>query len=48
MIAFLKRNGYNLVANVNEQERIILKLAKGEMKRSALTDWIQEHIAPRT
>ncbi len=47
MIAFLKRNGYNLVANVNEQERIILKLAKREMERSELTDWIHEHIVTR-
>jgi death-on-curing protein len=47
MIAFLKRNGYNLIANVNEQERVILKLAKGEMERAELTDWIQQHIVPR-
>ncbi len=47
MIAFLKRNGYNLIANVNDQERVILKLAKGEMERSELTEWIQQYIATR-
>jgi death-on-curing protein len=47
MIAFLKRNGYNLIANVSEQERVMLKLAKGEMARAELTEWIEQHILPR-
>lgn len=47
MMSFLKRNGANLIANVNEQERVILKLAKREMERAELTDWIREHIVPR-
>lgn len=47
MIAFLKRNGHNLIANVDEQERVILKLAKGDMERSEFTEWIQQHIVSR-
>ncbi len=44
MTAFLKRSGYNLIANVSEQEHVMLKLAKGEMTRAELTEWIEQHI----
>lgn len=47
MTAFLKRNGYNLIANVSEQEHVMLKLAKGEMTRAELTEWIEQHIVQR-
>jgi death on curing protein len=37
-----------LVANgVNEQERVILSVAAGEMEREAFVEWLRGHIRPR-
>ena len=39
-------NGNELRALVDDQERIILELAAGQLSRDAFLKWVQEHIAP--
>jgi death-on-curing protein len=41
MELFLLYNGYEIVASVDEQERVILAVASSTMTRAQLTDWIQ-------
>ena len=36
-------NGQELVVDVNEQERLFLTLAAGEIERQELVDWITQH-----
>lgn len=47
MEVFLLLNGHEIAASVDEQEQIIMRLAAGEMKRSAFTEWLQAHIVAR-
>jgi death-on-curing protein len=47
MEAFLILNGYEIDASVDEQERIILQLAAGELKRKAFTEWLRAHAVER-
>lgn len=44
METFLVMNGYELACSVDEQERVILSLAAGELKRESLTEWIRAHL----
>jgi death-on-curing protein len=44
MEVFLVLNGYEIEASVEEQERIILQLASGEIGREAFTQWLHAHI----
>ena len=44
---FLLLNGYELQAPMDEQERVMLQLASGEMEREAFTDWISAHIVSK-
>lgn len=44
---FLLLNGYELVAPVDEQERLMWQLASGDMNREALTEWIHTHIVSK-
>lgn len=44
MEVFLMLNGYAIVADVDEQERIFLSLAAGEIGRDALGAWVEDHI----
>ena len=44
MEAFLVLNGYEIQASVDEQERIILRLAAGELDRAAFTAWLRSRI----
>ena len=37
-------NGLEIDATVDEQERIILDLASGQVTREELTDWVREHV----
>jgi death-on-curing protein len=48
MEVFLLLNGYEIDAGVDEQERIVLGVAKGDLDREALTTWLGAHIAART
>ena len=40
METFLVLNGYEVNADVDEQESIILRLASGKMKQSEFTSWL--------
>jgi death on curing protein len=44
MEVFLVMNGYEIDADVDEQEAIILSLASGELEREAFTQWLKNHI----
>ena len=44
---FLILNGYEIGATVDEQERVILGVAAGEMGRDGFTDWLRAHITER-
>ena len=45
MEVFLVLNGWELVADVDEQERLMLDLAAGQCSREELLAWIEAHIA---
>jgi len=42
---FLILNGMEINASVDEQERIVLAIASGELGREAFVEWLQQHIA---
>ena len=43
METFLLLNGHEIHCGVDEQERIILQLAAGDLSRSAFTEWVRQH-----
>lgn len=47
METFLVLNGWELVAGVDEQEQVILRVAAGSMKREGFTAWVQSHLQQR-
>jgi death on curing protein len=47
METFLVLNGWELAADVAEQEQVILRLAGGNLKREELTAWVQAHLDQR-
>lgn len=40
----LRLNGFSLVASVDEQEEVMLRLASGELSRVVFTEWVQAHV----
>lgn len=46
METFLVLNEYEISAPVDEQEQVILRVASGEMRRDAFTEWLRTHIEP--
>ena len=40
---FLILNGYEIEAGVDEQEKIILQLASGELTREEFLNWLEKH-----
>ncbi|MSU77916.1 MAG: type II toxin-antitoxin system death-on-curing family toxin [Gemmataceae bacterium] len=46
METFLVLNGYELLADTDDQEKTILQLAAGQLDRETFTTWIQTHLAP--
>jgi len=44
METFLLLNGAELVAPVDEQERLILDLAAGRVSSPQLTEWLRQHL----
>lgn len=48
METFLILNGLEINATVDEQERIILDLAAGQMKRDAFVFWLNDHITSQS
>jgi death-on-curing protein len=47
MAVFLYMNGLAIEATVDEQERVMLDLAAGQMTREALTAWLAGHVIAR-
>jgi death-on-curing protein len=43
METFLVLNGYELVATVEEQETVMLRLAAGDLGREPFTEWVRQH-----
>jgi len=46
MEVFLLLNGVELIAGVDEQERLMLDLADGQVPREELAAWLEKHIRP--
>ena len=46
MEVFLLLNGHELVGTVDEQERLMLDLADGQITREQLTEWLERHTRP--
>jgi death-on-curing protein len=44
MEIFLVLNGFQIVAEIEDQENIILKLAAGNLERDEFTGWLREHV----
>lgn len=44
MDVFLRLNGWEIEAPVDEQERLVLDVADGTVDRNQLTEWISSHI----
>ena len=44
METFLLLNGWEIDAGVDEQERVILRLAAGEIGREAFAEWVRTHV----
>jgi death-on-curing protein len=47
MEAFLVLNGWELAAEVDEQEQVMLQLAAGSLTREEVVAWVQSHLQPR-
>ena len=47
MEVFLLLNGYEIKASVEEQERLIMSIASGNLHRDAFTDWLHAHIVEK-
>lgn len=43
---FLVLNGFEIDANVDDQERLVLAIASGECGRADLINWLQAHVVP--
>ncbi len=48
MEIFLVLNGFEIDAAVDEQEQVILQVASGSMNRQDFTNWLQNHLIPRS
>mgnify|MGYP003490321664 FL=1 len=46
MEVFLLLNGRELAGTIDEQERLMLDLAAGQITREQLTDWLEQHTKP--
>ena len=46
MEVFLILNGYEIVAETDEQERLMLDVAAGHLDRLRLEGWLEQHIQP--
>jgi len=44
MEVFVMLNGSELIADVDDQERLMLALAAGRVTREELTDWLEQHL----
>ena len=46
MEVFLILNGWEIDADIDEQENLMVKLASGKLKRNDLLEWLRTHIKP--
>ena len=46
MAVFLLLNGVELRASVDDQERLMLNLASGQLTREQLASWLESHVEP--
>lgn len=46
METFLLLNGHQILAAVEEQERLMLNLAAGVISRADFTEWVRRHTVP--
>ena len=44
METFLVLNGWEVRASVDQQERLMLQLATGELSRNELASWLRDHL----
>lgn len=44
MEVFLVLNGFEIVADADEQERLMLDVASGQLDRQRLEGWLEQHI----
>ena len=44
MATFLLLNGAEIEATVDDQEKIMLALASGQMDRYKFTEWLNQHV----
>ena len=44
METFLMMNGFELTADVDDSESVILRLAAGELERLPFTEWVVQHV----
>jgi death-on-curing protein len=47
MEVFLLLNGHELIAPIDEQERTLLQVAGGVLRRDQFTDWVRQHVLER-
>ena len=47
MEVFLLLNGYEIDASTDDQERVILDVASGQMSGVELSEWLSHHIVER-
>ena len=45
---FLYLNGFEIQSSVDEQERIVLQVASGEMDRETFTFWLRDDVAAKS
>ncbi len=48
METFLMMNGFELEADVDDSESVILRLAAGELDRQTFAAWVAAHVTPAT
>ena len=48
MEIFLVLNGFEIRASVDEQERVILRVASGEMDRATFSVWLRAHVVAQS
>jgi death-on-curing protein len=46
MEIFLILNGYELIAPLDESEKVVLQVAAGELTKDELKSWVEHHLAP--
>ncbi len=45
MESFLKKNGYEIDATEDNQEKIILGVASGDVSRKQFVSWLKDHVS---